>query len=356
MKLSWIIKHYAKDALKFQANDGSFPAGHNGPWNDEDTPVRTTAHWAITMYKAFELTNDKVYEQAALKCCDFLLSKAARPYGKTFYCRITEKKTSQNGLIGQAWAIEPLIEIGIKTNNQEYIQTAIDVILLHPYSYSHHMWMNLWVDGRMGNIQVTLNQQIRFGVLANKLIEFSEDIKRHCDDFFKYLSTNVHFLKPGLIRHRNENIHQTNIINLIKDIRRFYFSKQYKKQLLERSIGYQSFILSAMISYLKDSKKQISDFPFIQKAINYSLNKTNTAQYKNNPYAYGYNMTGIELAIIAEFIGDDDSAKWWLKQQFEHTINRDNGELMAINMADTLTSKARLYELCALNNDYEIEI
>ena len=33
--------------------------GHNGPWNDLDTPVRVTAHWSILLLKGYALTRDK---------------------------------------------------------------------------------------------------------------------------------------------------------------------------------------------------------------------------------------------------------------------------------------------------------
>lgn len=48
-KLWDLIAKSAKRGIKLQAEDGSMPAGHNGPHNDPETPVRNTAHWCITL-------------------------------------------------------------------------------------------------------------------------------------------------------------------------------------------------------------------------------------------------------------------------------------------------------------------
>ena len=53
MYLSVIILKSSEIALKKQHENGSFPEEHNGPWYDQDTLVRNTAHWAITLHKAY---------------------------------------------------------------------------------------------------------------------------------------------------------------------------------------------------------------------------------------------------------------------------------------------------------------
>ncbi len=57
MLLSNIIQQSSKAALQIQSDDGSFPPGHNGPYHDQETPVRNTAHWLFTMLKACEISN-----------------------------------------------------------------------------------------------------------------------------------------------------------------------------------------------------------------------------------------------------------------------------------------------------------
>ena len=38
-----LIVRTAEVGVALQAEDGSFPAGHNGPYRDPETPARTTA-------------------------------------------------------------------------------------------------------------------------------------------------------------------------------------------------------------------------------------------------------------------------------------------------------------------------
>ena len=41
-----------KRALKLQNPKGEMPAGHNGPYQDPETPIRNTAHWIVSFAKA----------------------------------------------------------------------------------------------------------------------------------------------------------------------------------------------------------------------------------------------------------------------------------------------------------------
>ena len=57
----------ASSALKLQKEDGSMPAGWNGPYHQSETPVRNTAHWLITFLKAYEITNNARYKRGCKK-------------------------------------------------------------------------------------------------------------------------------------------------------------------------------------------------------------------------------------------------------------------------------------------------
>ena len=87
IRLNKIIVGSAESGLKFQREDGSFPPGHNGPWNNPETPVRATSHWAILMLKAYELTKNKKFKEAAQKSGDYLIDKKNRPFNFSFFCK-----------------------------------------------------------------------------------------------------------------------------------------------------------------------------------------------------------------------------------------------------------------------------
>ena len=83
--------------------------GHNGPYNDPETYVRTHAHLSILFFKAFKITKNNKYKKEAIRQINFLLLKEARPYNSTFHYRNKKGKDKCNGLIGQAWSIEALM-------------------------------------------------------------------------------------------------------------------------------------------------------------------------------------------------------------------------------------------------------
>ena len=61
-----LIRTSAVQALSLQRQDGSFPPGHNGPWNDVDTPARVTAHWLVLLTTAYRVTNNAAFQSAAI--------------------------------------------------------------------------------------------------------------------------------------------------------------------------------------------------------------------------------------------------------------------------------------------------
>ena len=76
-----------------------------------------------------------------------------------------------------------------------------------------------------------------------------------------------------------------------------------------------------------------------------------------NIYSYPYNPTGLELAFVQETFdpGDSDSVEWWLQQQIMHTYDAGSS-IMTKNSMDISTSRARIYEVTRLKNDYNVKI
>jgi len=103
-----ILERSARAALDLQREDGSFPPGRNGVYDESETPVRTMSHWLTTLSKVYEITGDEVFADAAHDAADYLLSDEARPYGYTFHSRSVEGKDKCDGLVGQAAPIRGL--------------------------------------------------------------------------------------------------------------------------------------------------------------------------------------------------------------------------------------------------------
>ena len=84
MNLSDLIINSANAAINHKRKDGSIPPGHNGPYHDQETPVRNTGHYIITFSKAYELSGEKVYFDGIKQAADYLYSDSARPQNNSF--------------------------------------------------------------------------------------------------------------------------------------------------------------------------------------------------------------------------------------------------------------------------------
>jgi len=324
-----ILVKSALSGLKLQRKDGSFCPGHNGPWNDLDTPARVTAHWCLTFIKAYELTKDSRFKRAAKKAGIYLTSKKCRPYGFSFFCRNTKNKC--NGLIGQAWVIEALIRLGSFLKDGKYFEIAEDVILKHAFNENLCLWHNLEIDGRRLNLNRTLNQQIWFGAMAYKLacIINNETIMSKAVSFFKNL-------------HKHMRFNGKHITHLIHPLANFIFKKE--------AIGYLSFSIAGLSHAYKLNpsliNKQVIDY--VSKS-NEFLNRK--IYQSDSKFCWSYNPTGFEAAYAIKTFklrSSRTSSEWISKQLAKHFDFQSN--LMNKNTPDPDTLAARIYEAACLPN------
>ena len=349
VSVNQLILKSAEAGLRLQKRDGSMPAGKNGPWNNPETPVRNTAHWAMTFQKAFEITRDKQYLRAAIACCDYLVSGENRPNGFTFYCRKkVARKDCSNGLIGQAWAVEPLLFLGEKHPDKPYWKTADAVLSLHPYDWKQHGWRAVEINGSPLGFSRTLNQQIWFAAMAFIAGEKNEDLRASALDFFGFLSNHFTFLEPGLVCHRM----------FIKSLGKRVFTRlvDWKKgnDLRSLSIGYQSFILYGLAKLENKYPGRLLTIAKIRdelrSMLEYILRKGPNDYGTNNPFAWSYNPTGIEVACFMQSLSDQltiDSTAYspadWLNAQIQRHFDWQNG-LMQAGTSDPDVLAARVYE------------
>jgi hypothetical protein len=362
-----LLVNTALSGLQLQQENGSIPGGHNGPWNDLDTPVRTTAHWGMTFFKAFEITGNTRFCEAAIAACDYLISRESRPYGRTFYCRDTKgRKSMCNGLIGQAWAVEPLLLIGEALAQKKYLNVAIKVLEDHPYCEKRHGWSNVEIDGTILSFQYTFNQQVWFAAMAFLAGNRSQILRDRALDFYHNMPHLVEFLESYLFKH----IYQPNkypkiyplqvTYQLIKSMKGFLAKTGNQPSIHVLSEGYHAFILYGL-AMVENSKPEIlgdsqsENGQLIQNAIDYALMKYPFGLLGKNEYAWSYNPIGIEMAYILHVFGprmnfsDNTYAnpETWLKLQFQHYFDR-NSALMNRNTSDGNILAARIYEAVRL--------
>ena len=97
--LSELIIKSARAGLSLQRADGSFPRGHNGPYQDPETPLRNAGHWLITMAYAARMSGEERFHNSVRKVAEYMLSPDHRPGDATWLHRDRNGKERCNGLI-----------------------------------------------------------------------------------------------------------------------------------------------------------------------------------------------------------------------------------------------------------------
>jgi len=377
MMLSDFIIKTAEGMFELQNENGSFPAGHNGPYFDPETSVRNSGHWLIIFAKCYELTGDDKFRNKVHEVAEYLCSKDARPNGYSFYHRNKKGKDKCNGLIGQAWTFEALAEATRLLNDGKYALLAEEVFLQHSFNEEYGLWNRLEIDGRILTIDGTFNHQLWFAACAS-LVECprNAEIMSRVKRFMDCLPRNLTILKSGLVYHHIERSLEEQITNnftqrakvrrclgsIIKALRsiewleRILNRRQIKGEIY-RSVGYHSFNLYAFAIL----KTQFSKHPFwnstsLRKAVDYMLTDEYRDKIDNNKYGYSYNPPGFEVPYSLDISGNINKEKlteisqWWINEQFRRCYNKKTG-MMDRNTEDALTHTARIYELCRLPID-----
>ena len=383
MMLSDLILKMAEGILELQLGDGSCPAGHNGPYFDPETPVRNTGHWLMIFAKCYELTGNDEFKDKVRELVEYLYSEDARPNGYSFYHRNKQDKDKCNGLIGQAWTFEALVEATRILGNNKYALLAEEVFFQHPFNAKQCLWSRLEIDGHVLSIDATFNHQLWFAACASCIKgKRNAEIRGRVKRFMDCLPQNLTILENGLVYHPIEwlleeqfaynptpiakmrrrigSILQT--LRIVPRHKEASFREQSKKDIykkeLYRSVGYHSFNMYAFAIL----KTQAPSHPFwgsesFKKAVDYMLTVEYRHNLTNNKYGYPYNPSGFEVPYSLSILKDLNEkelieiSQWWISEQFKMCYNEKTG-MMDRNTEDALTHTARIYELTRLPIDY----
>lgn len=386
MMLNDLIIKTAEDIFESQNEDGSFPAGHNGPYYDPETPVRNTGHWLITFAKAHDWTGEERYKACVLHCAEYLCSKDARPYDFSFHHR-SGSKDYCNGLIGQAWTFEALVEATRLLGDDKYALLAEEVFFQHPFNEEYGLWNRLEIDGQVLTIDGTFNHQLWFAACASLIKgKKNAEIIYRVERFMDCLPQNLTIFDNGLVYHPIEWLIEKQItgnftsiakikkligslskalrnrrwLEQISDLKHIKENK-YKREIY-RSVGYHSFNIYALAIL----KTQVSAHPFwdtesFRKAVDYMLTPEYRAELNNNKYGYPYNPPGFEVPYSLSILKNmnekelTEISQWWLNEQFKRCYNEKTG-MMDRNNEDALTHTARIYELSRMPIEFLTKI
>ena len=368
MQLSDLIIEITKNLLKTQSEDGSFPAGCNGPYNDNDTSVRNTSHVLILLSNCYKLTNDKIFLNGIFKAANYLSSEKVRPFNFSFHCRSKEGKDKCNGLVGQAWALEALSEASKVLQDEKYLVLAEEIIFKHNFNYNEGLWQSLEINGEQLGVDKTFNHQLWFAASASLIENITGNIELSSmlESFLKFLPYNIKILDSGLIFHsvktssKKENkIKKKKLKNIlrkkfIKIFHKVLDEKKDPESKLYRSIGYHSFNMCAF-SILKEitGNSLFLESEEFKKTINYMLTEEYKNDLDNNIYGYPYNCSGFEIPFALNILGNFtdreiiEISKYFFNEQIQRCYNKNTG-MMDKNTYDPWTLTARTYEIFRL--------
>lgn len=368
MHLSDLIIKSANAAIRLQRRDGSISPGHNGPYHDQETPVRNTGHYIITFSKAYELSGEKVYLDGINQAAEYLFSDSARPQNHSFYHRSKDGKDSCNGLIGQAWTFEALVKASEILNDLKYVQLAEDVFFQHHFNEHYGLWNRLEINGDILSIDTAFNHQLWFAA-ASSLIYTSgkEQINERILQFLNCLDDNLSVLDNGLIYHPITRIIEDQyskistrirlkkfiikILKILKYYNHVEISNEEKhNRMIYKSTGYHQFNMYAFailkLEFLNHSYWETEE---LKKMVSFMLTDNYKKNLDENKYGYSYNPPGFEvpyaLAILSNLNDNDliDLSKDWLNEQIQRCYSPETG-LMDRDTEDPKTHAARVYE------------
>ncbi len=313
-----LLERSARAALALQREDGSFPPGRNGVYDEPETPVRTTSHWLTTLSKVYEITGDEVFAEAANDAADYLLSDEARPYGYTFHSRNAEGKDKCDGLVGQAAPIRGLAWAGSTFKRPELFETAEDVFSLHPFDARLGLWQRVGIDGTNLSFDRTLNHQIIFAAAATSLIDHSKHVKQRVEIFLDSLGDNMRIHPDGVVRHYVRPP-LTTVLRVIakssshwpllwnESAARYHArSSEFRK----KEIGYQLTILAALARVKRCFPcHHIWGHPRIKSALDFIQTSDYERQIRKQKSNYGSMIPGINYARVLTTFEDPSNRK-----------------------------------------------
>ena len=370
-----LIVNCATSFLKRQKEDGSFPAGHNGPYYDAELPIRNTSHVLILLLKAYSLTGDDRFIKQARRAAEYIQDNGRRPMGANFWSRKTPARDFSNGLIGPAWIIEALTYAAPYFEDLGLRELAEDVFLLHPFNPDKGVWQCVNVDGSHAPVDNTFNHQLWFAAAGN-MISGNSTIEKQVEIFMDRLDDNLGIYRNGLIIHHLKTHYRSKVkvkrrLKLkIKDSLHFFRGDAYLDTVINKAIAYHAFNTHGFALLYERHK----DHPFwssgkfrkiirfiesdlYSKGLNHFLHdkEYNGVALPFSKYGYAYNPPGIEVAYTAQTFEKyfkaraDEIAPMSLNNQLERTFNWDTG-FMERNCDDKYTLASRIYEMVYLKN------
>lgn len=334
-------------AAERQCVDGAMPAGHNGHYQDQETPVRNTSHYLIAFLRAWELSGDKRFKTAAEHCLNWLIKDNPHRQVYTFQHRTKDGKDHCNGLIGPAWNMEALLYAADKLQREDARRLARELFLMHPFDYTVGAWKRIEPDGTILEIDSTFNHQLWFAASAAPLAKIVPEANQRIQEFLSStdthwgLNTNGRIIHPLWFRNRR-----------LREKLKYVLKSSYRDEVISKEIGYQAFNLQAFAMLILSGIVLPGSVRLkLKRALNYLRYPEYLNGIDSTKCGFPYNPPGWEVSVAKTVIGKDsvESCKSWLERQLLHSYDSDSC-LLNRNTSDPETHTARIYEVAYMPN------
>ena len=175
MEILDFLKIQAEEIIKELSKNGFIEGGKNGPYDDNETPVRITSHWIIIFSWLYTKTNEKKYYNSIKKLADYIYNLKNDNINYTYCCRNKLGKDHVNGTIGAAWIIEGLVEATKILKDEKYYELAVEMFLSHPFDKKTKCWNRYEITGELLGFDETFNHQLWFAASGSQIINYKNN-------------------------------------------------------------------------------------------------------------------------------------------------------------------------------------
>jgi len=379
MDYNTIVKQVADKEMLYICEHGYARAGVNGPYHNEDTAVRNSAHWITTYSYLYSITGNRQYYETAKTLSEFLLKEENYGSSGSICARTDARFDHTNGLIGQAWVIEGLIAAAELFDSNLYYEKALNLFGVQHFNPYNNLWEVTDCDGTK-DFDLTFNHQLWFAASGAMILEYEAKNKINTsawiDDQIKC------FLSASEKEYFNvkENGCIVHVVNYKKTSSETEYSVELQKKRKNKSFktrpmdvirkkitdklssfsftegleeGYHIFDLYGF-ALLKNSYGEHPLFKSdkLRRALSYALDTDKLLELRNscggspfNKFAFGYNSPAFEYPFVAYSFRQEinqDLEDELFQFQIDNTYAENE---FSQNCEDPNTLGARVYEL-----------
>ncbi|WEG13391.1 hypothetical protein PU629_03210 [Pullulanibacillus sp. KACC 23026] len=348
------IKKIADNRIEEFSRIGHAIEGCNGPYNNNDTPIRNSAHWIVVYGFLYENYKEKKYLEVLAILAEYLVKNDNFGDSGAIICRKDKNCDDTNGLIGQAWAIEGLITAYKILREKAYYEKAVSIFFTQEFDEKICLWRIVEGNGNNTGLDWVYNHQLWFAAAGSLIIDvmFNEKIDTRIRAFLGNYRVTFGVQPSGLIYHliNNKNKFVNNakfgLKMLLTDL---CLTKKYK-ELAYLEKGYHLFNLFGFaLLYNKYKNADIFKSLKFKRSLKYGvslINELGENEENFNKYSYAYNSPAFEYPFISRvFHKDDELVYEKLLKIHDHITFSDTTLLYDRNNHDPETLTARMYEL-----------